>query len=89
MVDCNNNELVKLTEQLKSNLIKVNYQYTQFSTQNIINVHLLAKDTSTNFYFAVFLKKVFSFVKSTYLKRTSIPPWSESNGVINAIVIVE
>ena len=89
MVDCNNKELVKLREQLKSNLIKVNYQYTQFSTQNIINVHLLANDTSTNFYFAVFLKEVFSLVKSTYLKKTSIPPWSGSNGGINAIVIVE
>ena len=89
MVDCKNKELVKLREQLKSNLIKVNYQYTQFSTHNIINVHLLANDTSTNFYFAVFLKKVFSLVKSTYLKRTSIPHWSESNGEINAIVIVE
>ena len=74
MVDCKNKELVKLREQLKSNLIKVNYQYTQFSTQNIINVHLLANDTSTNFYFAVFLKKGFSLVKSIYLKRTSIPP---------------
>ena len=30
MVDCTNKEMVKLREQLKSNLIKVNHRYAQF-----------------------------------------------------------
>ena len=74
MVDCNNKEMVKLREQLKSNLIKINYQYKQFSIRNIIDINLLANDISTNYYFAIFLKKVFSLVKTNYTKRTSVPP---------------
>ena len=42
---------------------------------------------STNHYFAIFLEKVFSLVKSIYTKRTTVPPWSESNGGINQIMI--
>ena len=87
MVNCDNKEMVKLREQLKSNLIKVNYQYTQFSIRNIINILLHANDISTNYYFAIFLKKVFTLVKSTYTRRTNVQPWSESNGEINLIII--
>ena len=79
--------MVKLREQLKSNLIKLNNQYTQFSIRNIINIHLLANGISTNYYFAVFLKKFVSLVKSTYTKWPSVPPWSEVNGGINLIII--
>ena len=65
MVDCNNKEIVKLREQLKSNLIiKVIFQYTQFAIRNIINIHLLANDISTKYYFAIFLKNVISLIKS-------------------------
>ena len=46
----------------------------------MINIHLDANDISTNYYCAIFIDKVFSLVKSTYTKRTSVPPWSESNG---------
>ena len=68
-------------------LIKVHYQYTQFSFRNMINIHLLANDTSTNYDFAIFLKKVFSSVKSTYTKRTSVPHCSDSNGGIKLVII--
>ena len=72
---------------MKSSLIKVNYQYTQVSIRNIINIHLLSHDISTNYYFVIFLKKVFSLVKSTYMKKTSVPTWSESNGGFSLIII--
>ena len=96
MVDSNNMEIVKLREQLKSNLAKVNYQYTQFSIRNMINIHLLANDISTNYYFTIFRKKVFSLVKSTYMKRTNLrtrrgqllaPAWNENNVWFNLIII--
>ena len=86
MVDCNNKEIVKLREQIKSNLIKVNYQYTQFSIQSIINIRLLANDISTNCYFAIFSQNVFHSL-NLYTNRTSVPPWNEGNGGINLIII--
>ena len=79
MIDCYDKEMVKSREQLTSNLIAVNYQYTQISIRYNKYPSLLAKYISTNYYFAIFLKKVFSLVKSTYTKSTTVPPWGESN----------
>ena len=86
MVDCSNKEMVELREQLESNLFKFNYQYTQFFNWKITNIYLLA-NIFTNYYFAIFLKKVFSLAKSNYTKGTSVPPWNESNGGIDPIMI--
>ena len=83
MVDCNNKEIAKLREQLKSNIIEVSYQYTQFAIGNIINIHSLANYICTDYHFAIFLKKCFSPVKSPYTTRISVPPWSQSNWGIN------
>ena len=74
--------MVKLREQLKSNIIKVNHKYTQFSIRNIIDIHLLANNISSFYYFAIFSRKFFSL----YLHeedKCNLPPWSESNGGIN------
>ena len=43
---------------------------------------------STNYYFNIFLKKVFSLIKFTYTKKTSAPPWSKSNGGINLTLVI-
>ena len=59
MVEYNNKE-IKLREQLKINIIKLNYQYTQFSIRDLINIHFLANDIATKYFSAIFARNFFA-----------------------------
>ena len=66
LTQCRNVEVSRLKCEFLQICIKLNSQYQNFRMEDFMKLQLLGNDTTTGYYFAVFLKKLFHLVQSSY-----------------------